>query len=206
MAYAALTPHITKLTFFFFIILTSSFGPTFRRFEMSIVLQRKLFDSRFYQINITSAFFQHFLNIFKIMKNTQSETNSFINFSYDYESKNESNDDDVNFNLRQLKAFSKNTIYTKNHIDVIATMQKYVKSRNYEIRIKRTKFHKKNIIDKSNYLYVMCNKKNKIIELKVKKRVREISRMIECSYNILTKKMTFDLWFTTTLRIIIDQI
>ena len=72
-------------------------------------------------------------------------------------------------------------------------MQNYVKSRDYAIRIKRTKSHKKFVFKQSDYLYVMCNKEDKIIESKITKRVREASRMIECFFNILTKKN--DEWF-----------
>ena len=50
------------------------------------------------------------------MKNTQFETNPPIDFSYDYESKDESSDDDVNPNLRQLEAPSENTIYTERRL------------------------------------------------------------------------------------------
>lgn len=65
----------------------------------------------------------------------------------------------MNFSLRQLKTFSANTKYIKSYKNVITTMQQYVKSQNYTIRIKRTKFYKKFITEKSSYLYVICNKK-----------------------------------------------
>ena len=52
-------------------------------------------------------------------------------------------------------------------------MQRYVKFRNYAIKIKRTKSYKKFIFNKLNYLYIIYNKENKIIELKITKRVYE---------------------------------
>ena len=96
------------------------------------------------------------------MKNNQFETNLFIDFSYNYKFENNINNNEININLRQLKTFLANTKYIESYKNIIATIQKYIKSQNYVIRIKYTKFHKKFTFDKSNYLYVIYNKKKKL--------------------------------------------
>ena len=118
---------------------------------------------------------------------------SSFDFEFDFEF--DSIVEFVNSSFFQLKVFDLNTRYHDSHLDVLNYIQAFAKSRDYAVRIRRTKRHKKSKSNQYGVMYVMCFKRGKIVFFVINKRKRIVSRMIECSFSVVIREKN-DVWST----------
>lgn len=86
----------------------------------------------------------------------------------------------------QLSTSSTDVNYINFKNDVVKQFQKFVRSHEYVVIIKRIKNHRTESVANELYQsFLQCDRENKLIDSQTRKRVRDISRAIKCLFDII---------------------